>query len=64
LADLASNLRTVSWGDLDAPNPALLVCTVIEVEDTNHYDILYSAPKITVEAISGSLTDPGKRQTN
>ena len=58
MAALASNLRTVSWGDLDAPNTALLVCTLVEVEDTNHYDILYSAPKTTVEAIRGFLAEP------
>ncbi len=26
-------------------------CALVEVENTNHYDILYSAPKTTVEAI-------------
>jgi pimeloyl-ACP methyl ester carboxylesterase len=30
-------------------------CTLVEVEDTNHYDILYSAPKTTVDAIRDSL---------
>ena len=29
--------------------------TLVEVENTNHYDILYSAPKTTVEAIRGFL---------
>jgi pimeloyl-ACP methyl ester carboxylesterase len=31
-------------------------CALVEVENTNHYDILYSAPKTTVEAIRGFLT--------
>jgi pimeloyl-ACP methyl ester carboxylesterase len=31
-------------------------CTLVEVEDTNHYDVLYSAPETTVEAIRGFLT--------
>jgi pimeloyl-ACP methyl ester carboxylesterase len=31
-------------------------CKLVEVEDTNHYDILYSAPKTTVDAIRESLT--------
>lgn len=30
-------------------------CALVEVEDTNHYDILYSAPKTTVDAIRDSL---------
>jgi pimeloyl-ACP methyl ester carboxylesterase len=30
-------------------------CRLVEVENTNHYDILYSAPKTTVDAIRGSL---------
>jgi pimeloyl-ACP methyl ester carboxylesterase len=30
-------------------------CELVEVEDTNHYDILYSAPKATVEAVRGLL---------
>jgi pimeloyl-ACP methyl ester carboxylesterase len=30
-------------------------CTLVEVEDTNHYDILYSAPRTTVEAIGRFL---------
>ena len=30
-------------------------CTLVEVEDTNHYDILYSAPRTTVDAIRDSL---------
>jgi hypothetical protein len=30
-------------------------CKLVEVEDTNHYDILYSAPKTTVDAIRDSL---------
>ena len=32
-------------------------CTLVEVEDTNHYDILYSAPEGAVEAIRGFLAD-------
>ena len=32
-------------------------CTLVEVEDTNHYDILYSAPKTTVDAIRDSLVE-------
>jgi lipase len=35
-------------------------CTLVEVEDTNHYDILYSAPETTVEAIRGFLADEGR----
>ncbi len=31
-------------------------CTLVEVEDTNHYDILYSAPKTTVDAVKDFLT--------
>jgi pimeloyl-ACP methyl ester carboxylesterase len=31
-------------------------CALVEVENTNHYDILYSAPRTTVEAIKGFLT--------
>ena len=31
-------------------------CALLEVENTNHYDILYSAPKTTVEAIRGFLS--------
>ncbi len=34
---------------------AIPTCTLIEVENTNHYDILYSAPKTTVEAIHNFL---------
>ncbi len=30
-------------------------CALVEIEDTNHYDILYSAPKTTVEAIKDFL---------
>ena len=30
-------------------------CRLVEVDDTNHYDILYSAPKTTVDAIRDSL---------
>jgi lipase len=30
-------------------------CKLVEVDDTNHYDILYSAPKTTVDAIRDSL---------
>ena len=30
-------------------------CTLVEVENTNHYDILYSAPKTTVDAIHNFL---------
>jgi len=33
-------------------------CALVEVENTNHYDILYSAPRTTVEAIVGFLTAP------
>lgn len=33
-------------------------CTLVEVENTNHYDILYSAPTITAEAIRGFLAGP------
>ena len=29
--------------------------TLVEVEDTNHYDILYSAPPVTVEAVRAFL---------
>jgi pimeloyl-ACP methyl ester carboxylesterase len=29
--------------------------SLVEVEDTNHYDILYSAPPTTVEAIESFL---------
>jgi pimeloyl-ACP methyl ester carboxylesterase len=32
-------------------------CTLVEVDDTNHYDILYSAPETTVEAIKGFLAE-------
>ncbi len=32
-------------------------CTLLEVDDTNHYDILYSATGTTVEAIRGFLAD-------
>ncbi len=28
---------------------------LVEIEDTNHYDILYSAPPITVEAVRAFL---------
>lgn len=31
-------------------------CALVEVENTNHYDILYSAPTTTVEAIGGFLS--------
>jgi pimeloyl-ACP methyl ester carboxylesterase len=31
-------------------------CALVEVGNTNHYDILYSAPKTTVEAIIGFLS--------
>jgi pimeloyl-ACP methyl ester carboxylesterase len=31
---------------------------LVEVEDTNHYDILYSAPKTTVDAIRDFLVGP------
>jgi pimeloyl-ACP methyl ester carboxylesterase len=31
-------------------------CALVEVKNTNHYDILYSAPKTTVEAIRGFFT--------
>lgn len=30
-------------------------CELVEVENTNHYDVLYSAPKATVEATRGFL---------
>ncbi len=30
-------------------------CTLVEVQDTNHYDILYSAPKVAVSAIRDLL---------
>ena len=30
-------------------------CALVEVEDTNHYDILYSAPKTTVDALRDFL---------
>jgi pimeloyl-ACP methyl ester carboxylesterase len=30
-------------------------CDLVEVEDTNHYDVLYSAPKTTVEAVRAFL---------
>jgi pimeloyl-ACP methyl ester carboxylesterase len=30
-------------------------CALVEVENTNHYDILYSAPKTTVNALRDSL---------
>ena len=30
-------------------------CELVEVEDTNHYDVLYSAPKTTVEATRAFL---------
>ena len=30
-------------------------CALVEVENTNHYDILYTAPKTTVDAISDFL---------
>jgi pimeloyl-ACP methyl ester carboxylesterase len=33
--------------------------TLVEVEDTNHYDILYSAPPITVEAVRAFLARVG-----
>jgi pimeloyl-ACP methyl ester carboxylesterase len=35
-------------------------CTLVEVEDTNHYDILYSAPETTVEATRGFLADASR----
>ncbi len=31
-------------------------CTLVEVENTNHYGIIYSAPKTTVDAIHNFLT--------
>lgn len=31
-------------------------CTLVEVENTNHYDILYSVPLVTTEAIRGFLS--------
>ena len=31
-------------------------CTLVEAENTNHYDILYSAPKSTVDTIHNFLT--------
>ena len=31
-------------------------CAFVEVDNTNHYDILYSAPRTTVEAIIGFLS--------
>lgn len=31
-------------------------CTLVEVENTNHYDILYSAPTVTTEAIRDFLS--------
>jgi pimeloyl-ACP methyl ester carboxylesterase len=34
-------------------------CTLVEVEDTNHYDILYSAPPTTVEAVRAFLARLG-----
>lgn len=30
-------------------------CDLVEVEDTNHYDVLYSAPETTVEAVRAFL---------
>jgi pimeloyl-ACP methyl ester carboxylesterase len=33
-------------------------CALVEVENTNHYDILYSAPRTAVEAIKSFLTAP------
>jgi hypothetical protein len=30
-------------------------CALVEVENTNHYDILYSAPKTTVNAVGDLL---------
>jgi pimeloyl-ACP methyl ester carboxylesterase len=33
-------------------------CELVEVEDTNHYDILYSAPKTTVVAVRDLLSSP------
>jgi pimeloyl-ACP methyl ester carboxylesterase len=34
----------------------ILDCALLEVKNTNHYDILYSAPKTTVDAIRGFFT--------
>jgi pimeloyl-ACP methyl ester carboxylesterase len=34
----------------------ILDCALVEVKNTNHYDILYSAPKTTVDAIRGFFT--------
>jgi hypothetical protein len=31
-------------------------CALVAVGNSNHYDILYSAPKTTVEAIIGFLS--------
>ena len=31
-------------------------CELVEVEDTNHYDVLYSAPETTVEAVRAFLS--------
>ncbi len=30
-------------------------CDLVEVENTNHYDVLYSAPETTVEAVRAFL---------
>jgi hypothetical protein len=57
-----ANLSTVSWGNPRASKTALLVhaadlvAPLVEVENTNHYDILYSAPLVTTEAIRGFLS--------
>jgi pimeloyl-ACP methyl ester carboxylesterase len=44
-------------GDAHRMQETIPDCTLVEVEDTNHYDILYSAPEGAVEAIRGFLAD-------
>ncbi len=42
-------------GDARRMQQAIPDCALVEVEDTNHYDILYSAPPTTVEAVRAFL---------
>ena len=44
-------------GDARRMRESIPECTLVEVEDTNHYDILYSAPRTTVDAIRDSLIE-------
>ena len=42
-------------GDARRMREAIPDCTLVEVENTNHFDILYSAPETTTKAIGGFL---------